>query len=182
MFAIFNKYILYAINIIELPILQQFIPVENDRKKKAREAIVAKKMEKAIGADEKYSLGMKVLGKSDDGKKRLRDYITGDGSSDESNDGALSAAYRKENKIPVDLSTEVSVSSSSSTTVSASSKRRKASPPKQSHIMSKEEIKKMYPNMCLDDEEDCLDIDSTYPEEKVRRLMIDLLNSSSVMR
>lgn len=75
------------------------------------EAKVAKKMEKATKADEKYALGMKVLGKSEDRKKRLRDYISDEGSSDESDDGVSSAGYRKENKIPVDIPTEASVSS-----------------------------------------------------------------------
>jgi hypothetical protein len=146
------------------------------------EAKVAKKMEKATRADEKYSLGMKVLGESDVGKKRSRDIISDNGSSDESDDGVSSAAYRKENKIPVDIPTEASVSSSSSTAASASSKRRKASPPKQSHIMSKEEIKAIYPNLCLDDEDDCLDLDSTSPEKKVSRLTIDPSNFSSITK
>ena len=135
-------------------------------------------MEKERRADEKYSHGMKVLGKSDDGKKRSRDYFSDDESSDESDDEVLSVAYRKENKIPEDIPSEVSVVSSSS----ASSKRRKASPPKQSHIMSKEEIKKMYPNMCLDDEDDCLDVDSTYPEKVSDQLTTDLSHFSSVMK
>lgn len=118
-----------------------------------KEARVLKKVEKLGKADEKYALGYSILESSDGGKKQKRDSCVDSDTGDESDSGCMSAAYRMENKIPVEQQSDLS---SSSTSVSATaSKKRKASPPKQSRILSQQEMKSMYPNLSLrNDEED----------------------------
>lgn len=112
-----------------------------------------KKMEKAGKADEKYALGFSILESSDVGKKKKRSSSVDSDTGDESDGGCMSAAYRLENKIPVEQQSDRSSSSASAT--ATVSKKRKASPPKQSRILSKQEVKSMYPNLSLkSDEED----------------------------
>lgn len=117
--------------------------------KKAKETALLKKMEKADKADEKYALGYSVLDKSDGDKKRKLNFHVDSDTGDESDSGGMSAAYRMENKVPVEHQSDLPSSSSSQ-----SSKKRKASPPKQSRILSQQEIKSMYPNTSLQNEED----------------------------
>lgn len=111
------------------------------------------------GAEEKCSFGFSVLADSNNGTKREMKCHAADDTGDEDDMADLSAAFKKENEVPVECPDEGHTSSSTSS--SATSKKRKASPPKQSRVLSKEEIKAMYPNLCLDDEED-----SNYEHEK----------------
>lgn len=53
-------------------------------------------------ADEKNSLGFSVLANSDNGTKRKRTSQATDDSGDESETLDLSAAFRSENKVPVE--------------------------------------------------------------------------------
>ena len=140
---------------------------ESDRKKKAKDTAAVKKVEKATKADQKYSHGYSVLDKSEAGVKRKRSIDADDDTDNDSDDVVMSAAYRRENKVPEVLPSETSSSSSSSSIPSSTfSKKRKASPPKQSRILSQEEMREMYPNLCLNDEEPQ---DETSPEKKVCR-------------
>ena len=137
---------------------------ENDRKRKAKLAAAAKKVEKTTKADKKYSHGYSVLDKSEAGVKHKRSMDTDNDTENDSDDEVMSAAYRRENKVPEVLEPEISSSSSSIISSSTSSKKRKASPPKQSRILSQEEVREVYPNLCLNDEEDH---DEISPEIKV---------------
>ena len=92
-----------------------------------------KKMDKASKADEKYALGNSVIDSIDCGRKRKRSLADSD-TGDESDSECMSAAYRMENKVPVEHQSDLSTSSSSLS--AAASKKRKASPPKQSRILS----------------------------------------------
>lgn len=111
-----------------------------------------KKIDKASKADEKYALGNSVIDRSDAGKKWKRSSSADSDTGDESGSECMSAAYRMENKVPVEHQSDLSTSSSSLS--AAASKKRKASPPKQSRILSQQEIKAMYPNLSLKSEDD----------------------------
>ena len=109
-----------------------------------------------------------MLDKSEAGVKRKRSIDADDDTDNDSDDVVMSAAYSRENKVPEVLPSETSSSSSSSSSIPSStfSKKRKASSPKQSRILSQEEMREMYPNLCLNDEEPQ---DETSPEKKVCR-------------
>ena len=137
--------------------------------KKAKDTAAVKKFEMATKADQKYSHGYSVLDKSEAGVKRKRSIDADDDTDNGSDDVVMSAAYSRENKVPEVLPSETSsFSSSSSSSIPSStfSKKRKASSPKQSRILSQEEMREMYPNLCLIDEEPQ---DETSPEKKVCR-------------
>lgn len=125
---------------------QYLSTVENERRKKAKEATIVRKLEKTTKDNDKYALGYAVLENSDGGNKRKRSSYEDDNTEDDSDNGAMSATYRIENKIPVVCPSDVTSSSKSS--------KRRASPPKQSRILSLQEVKAMYPNLTLHDEED----------------------------
>ena len=118
-----------------------------------------KKMDKASKADEKYALGNSVIDSIDCGRKRKRSLADSD-TGDESDSECMSAAYRMENKVPVERTSSSSLSA-------AASKKRKASPPKQSRISSQQEIKAMYPNLSLNGEDEDEDEDDIVIQKKV---------------
>lgn len=111
---------------------------------------MSRKMEKSDKADQKYALGYAVLESSDGCKKQKRSSCVDSDTGDESDSGCISAAYRLENKVPVEHQSDLTSSSSSA----AASKKRKASPPKQSRILSQQELKSMYPNLSLKSDEE----------------------------
>ena len=102
-----------------------------------KEASIVKKSDKERKSKAKYDLGYEIINKSDDGgkSKTYNKYDEDSGVDvDDADDAAQSAAYRKENKIPVELPTQ-------------SRKRVRASPPKKGHILSSKELEEMYPHM-----------------------------------
>ena len=109
---------------------------------------MSRKIEKSDKADQKYALGYAVLESSDGCKKQKRSSCVDSDTGDESDSGCISAAYRLENKVPVDHQSDLTSSSA------AASKKRKASPPKQSRILSQQELKSMYPNLSLKSDEE----------------------------
>lgn len=134
--------------------------VENERKKKAKETTAAKKIEKATKADLKYSHGYAVLESSEDGVKQKRNGASDNDTENDSDDC-----------IPEGHQSETTSSSSLLIPSVTASKKRKASPPKQSRILSQEEMKNMYPHLCLVDEDGQ---DETSPEKKVRERVLTL--------
>ena len=109
---------------------------------------------------------------SEGGNERNRTRSADTEGDSDSDHTLTSAAHRKENKIPVDRF-PATPSASSSTTA----RKRKAFPPKQSRILSQEEMKAMYHTMSLDDEENNDDDDVTLIKPKVRTLLIHILFS-----
>jgi hypothetical protein len=103
-----------------------------------KEASIIKKSDKERKSKAKYDLGYEIINKSDDGGKSKTYNSKYDEDSgvdvEDGDDAAQSAAYRKENKIPVELPTQ-------------SRKRVRASPPKKGHILSSKELEEMYPHM-----------------------------------
>ena len=122
-------------------------------------------MEKADKADEKYALGYSVIDSSDGNKKRKLSFNVDSDTGDESDSGGMSAAYRLENKIPVEHQSDLPSSTSSQS--ANTSKMRKASPPKQLRILSQQEIKSMYPNLSLKSDEEDEDEDVKVIQRKV---------------
>ena len=108
-----------------------------------------KKLDKEKKATAKCQLGYDVINASDEGVKRKR-CSNGSGSDNEEEcDGdseinrESSAAYRKENKVPVQHHP-----------VSNYRKRVRASPPKRGHIMSPREVREKYSDIDLCDKSD----------------------------
>lgn len=122
-------------------------------------------MEKAGKADQKYALGYSILEGSDVGKKKKRSSSVDSDTSDESDGGCMSAAYRLENKIPVEQQSDRSSSSASAS--ATASKKRKASPPKQSRILSQKEVDSMYPNLSLKSDDEDGEEDAKLVQRKV---------------
>ena len=112
------------------------------------------------------ALVFSVINLSEGGNERKRSHSTDTEEDSDSDPTLTSAVYRKENKIPVDRFPATSTASSSAT-----ARKRKASPPKQSRILSKEEMKSMYPTMSFDDDWDKEDDDVTPIKPKVRNLL-----------
>ena len=130
-----------------------------------------KKLNKERKAAVKSEFGYDVINASDQGVKRKRT-SNESGSDDEDEcdqdieiNRDSSAAYRKENKVPVPYP------------ATSSRKRVRASPPKRGHIMSSREVKEKYPDIDLcdnSDDDDDDDIHHSIVVDGVRNLTFSI--------